>query len=259
MDVDKKDTKDVNRSSPYREFALLYDETVGKYAFECWKEKFEIIERRFNISFDIAADIACGTGFAVDYLKSRCKRVYGVDGSPWMLNVARFRIKSPDVIFLEQNFTELRLPEKVDLLTCNFDSLNYILDEVELKTTLRKFASSLKAGGWAVFDVNTENELRVNEGTDVQVHRCSGGVSIWESDWDEKKKIITIRITNFIKREKGFYIMKSETHCERAYSLDYLKDAISNSGFKELHAFDASDLGGVTENTRRIQFACRVG
>ncbi len=250
---------DADISSPYREFALLYDEIVGEYAFECWKENFEIIARRFNISFDIAADIACGTGLAVTYLKSKCERVYGVDASPWMLDVAKTRVSSPDIILLEQNFTELNLPESVDLLTCNFDSLNYLLEENEVEITLRKFASSLKPRGWAIFDLNTENELRLADGLSVEVHRSSRGVSIWESDWNDKKKILTIRMTNFIKQKKNFYIMKSEIHRERAYSLDYLKSVILDSGFKELHAFDASDLGGVTGNTRRIQFVCRSG
>ncbi len=259
MEQGRKSSRGVQSESPYREFALLYDDTVGKYAFECWKERFEIIESRFGFSFDTAADIACGTGLAVLYLKSRCKRVYGVDGSAWMLDVAKRRVRSEDVIFLQQKFTEICLPERVDLLTCNFDSINYILEENELELTIEKFASSLNSGGWAVFDVNTENELRIEDGNDLQVHRCRQGVSIWESDWNEKKKILTISMTNFISIRKNCDEMKRETHCERAYPLDYLKDVILRSGFKECYAFDAYDLGGVSRNTRRIQFVCRAG
>jgi len=242
---------------PYREIAGIYDELVGNTAFECWRENFVRLADRYGIGFRVCADIACGTGLAAQYLSSVCERVYGVDISPWMLEVARGREYSSEVIFLEQSFTGLQLPEKVELITCNFDSLNYILEEKELAGTLRRFAKSLEIDGYLVFDINTTRELAEGWGDDVLFHRLSGSFSVWETSWDPEARTSTVRMTNFIKADDRTYSMSEEVHRERAYDHELLFKYLRKAGFSKVDAFDAKDLGGVGEDTRRVQFVAR--
>jgi SAM-dependent methyltransferase len=242
---------------PYREIAGIYDELVGNTAFECWLENFVRLVDRYGIGFRVCADVACGTGLAAQYLSRICERVYGVDISPWMLAVARGRKYSSEVVFLEQSFTGLRLPEKVELVTCNFDSLNYVLKEKELAGTLRRFAKSLKPGGYLIFDINTTRELAEGWGDDVLFHRLSDSFSIWETGWDPEARINTVRMTNFLKADDGTYRMSEEVHMERAYDLELLFKYLQEAGFPKVDAFDAKDLGGVGEDTRRVQFVAR--
>ena len=170
-----------NATRPYRQLALIYDELVGDSAFDCWRENFDRLVARYSIEYEAAADIACGTGHAVAYLISRCDRVYGVDISPEMLQVASFRVRAQGSTFIEQSFTDFELPEKVDLLTCNFDSLNYLLSAEDVAEALRRFADSLKPGGYCIFDMNTTRELELEWGTSVLVHRVNNGFAVWES------------------------------------------------------------------------------
>jgi ubiquinone/menaquinone biosynthesis C-methylase UbiE len=242
---------------PYREIAQIYDELVGNTAFECWLENFLCLIDRYNIDFCVCADIACGTGLASQYLSGLCDRVYAVDISPWMLEVARGRRYSSDVVFLEQSFLKLKLPEKVDLLTCNFDSLNDLLEEEELYEALRRFARSLKKGGYAIFDINTTRELAEIWGDDVMLHRLSHGFSVWEISWDPDVRINTVRMTNFIRVDDGLYRVSEEMHREKAYDLELLYKYLSKAGFSKIEAFDAKDLGGIGEDTRRAQFITR--
>jgi ubiquinone/menaquinone biosynthesis C-methylase UbiE len=242
---------------PYRDLAKMYDEMVGNTAFECWSENFERLVNRYDIAFEVAADVACGTGLAVEYLSARCGRVYGVDRSPWMLEVARSTRGADNVILLEQTFTTLSLPEHVDLLTCNFDSLNYVLEEGELDEAFRRFASSLRPGGYAVFDMNSTRELEIEWGTQVGLHRTSVGLSIWESDWDPTSSINTLRMTNFVRIEGDTYRMSEETHRERSYDLGLLTELLDEAGFSWAAALDARGLGMVDDDTRRVQFVAR--
>ena len=242
---------------PYHELAVIYDELVGETAFEFWRENFDRLVARYGIEFESAADIACGTGLAVAYLSAMCDRVYGVDISTDMLEVARFRVRDPGVVFLEQSFTTLELPEPVDLLTCNFDSLNYVLTEAEIEEAITRFWRSLKQGGHCIFDMNTTRELEAEWGTSVFVHRVSNGLAVWESDWDRVLRINTLRMTNFIERGDGLYSRSEEVHRERSYELDYLVGVLRAAGFARVEAYDAKGLTGVNEETRRVQFLAR--
>jgi len=239
---------------PYRELARLYDELVGHAAFDCWRENFERLANRYSLQFETACDMACGTGLAAAYLAARCSRVYAVDISESMLEVARSRAGSADIVFLARSFTTLDLPEPVDLVTCNFDSLNYLTDERDLREALRRFASSLAPGGHVMFDMNTARELELGLGEAVLVHRVEGGMSIWESSWDPAERVNTLDMTNFLRRPDGLFELGAETHRERCYDLEVIADAVLDAGFVRLEAFDARGLAQVGPDTRRVQF-----
>lgn len=243
-----------SQERPYRELALIYDELVGDTAFELWKGNFERLRDRHGLKFEISADIACGTGNAVRYLAGICQEVYGVDASPEMLEVARAKVESSNAVFLQQSFTGLELPEQVDLLTCNFDSLNYLLRDEDLAETIFRFRSSVKPGGCCIFDMNTTRELKVEWGNSVFVHRVSAGIAIWESDWDPDSRINTLKMTNFIAKKSGLYQMSEETHRERSYDTTFVLELLERAGFARSEAFDAKSLTRVTEDTRRVQF-----
>lgn len=242
---------------PYRELSLIYDELVGDTAFECWKDNFEGLASRHGINFETAADVACGTGHAAGYLAGSCTTVYAVDASPEMLEVARSKMRAKNIVFLEQSFTELELPEPVDLLTCNFDSLNYLLREEDLQDALVRFARNLRMGGYCVFDMNTTRELEVEWGTAAFVHRVSRGMAVWESEWDPDSRTNTLRMTNFIRLRNGLYSLSEETHRERSYDTDFVLGLVFRAGFTWAEARDARDMTGVGEETRRVQFVAR--
>jgi SAM-dependent methyltransferase len=239
---------------PYRELAVMYDELVGRTAFECWRENFERLTNRYSIAPDTACDMACGTGLAAAYLAGKCSRVYAVDQSESMLRIARSRAGATDTVFLRQSFTTLELPERVDLITCNFDSLNYLTEMHELQEAFKRFAVSLAPGGQAMFDMNTARELADGLGDALLVHHVEAGVSIWESTWDPGSRINTVEMTNFLRRPDGLFEMRCETHRERCYDLEFVTAAVMDAGFRRLEAFDARGLSEVGPDTRRVQF-----
>ncbi len=242
---------------PYGDLALMYDELVGDVAFDCWRENFERLSRRYELAFDVAADIACGTGQAARYLASRCVRVYAVDKSRRMLDVAMMERGRENIIYMRQDFTGLELPERVGLLTCNFDSLNYAANETVLRETLRRFAASLREGGYALFDVNTSRQLEVGGIPIVMVHRTEAGISIWESSWDGKTRTNTLRMTNMLRRTDGLYTMSEEWHREHCYGPEVVITALRDAGFERVDALDANGLSRPGDETRRIQFVAR--
>lgn len=241
----------------YSDFAAIYDELLGRTAFGHWRENFEQLVKRFEMDFSVAADVACGTGLAASYLAESCDRVYAVDRSERMLEIARERCREYPIVFLLQSFLELDLPEPVDLMTCNFDSINYIPGERELGYVVERFSRFVKPGGFLVFDVNTARELDTwIEGSNL-VHSTIGGISVWECSWDPDSLVGTVLMTNFIKVDDGLFLGGRELHREKVYGLELIRSHLENAGFPDVSGFDARDLTGVDEDTRRIQFVAR--
>lgn len=110
---------------------------------------------RYAVALRSALDLACGTGeFAVGLARQGIAAT-GVDRSPEMLAVARRRAHEGGVAvrFVQQDMRELDLADRFDLVTCLYDSLNYVLEEAELAEAFRRVRRLTR--GLFLFDVNT--------------------------------------------------------------------------------------------------------
>ena len=115
-------------TTPYNALARTYDALLGTRFFLQLRRTFEQLVRRYGIRFASVADVPCRSGTFVRYLRqSGVPTVYGVDRSPAMLCLAMTRNLGNGARFLHQDFARLQLPQPVELITCNFDSLNYLL------------------------------------------------------------------------------------------------------------------------------------
>ena len=76
----------------------------------------------------MACDLACGTGTTALELAERGIKVYGVDLSPTMCRLARAKVRrtGANVTIIPGDMRTFRLPQPVDLITCEFDALNHV-------------------------------------------------------------------------------------------------------------------------------------
>ncbi len=242
----------------FRESTRFYDAMVGFNAFDHVRDNFERLRFIHSISFESCADIACGTGLFVEYLCGLAEKVYGVDVSCEMLEVARARNRGNQAVFLQQDFTSLDLPEKVDLVTCNFDSLNYLLSSDDLQEALCRFAVSLNPGGHAVFDMNTPWQLEELADPEPWVHEVSGGYSIWETQWDAELQVQCLHMINLLEEEPGLYRKSEEWHRERGYTREAVERMLDAAAFTWWRTYDAAGLSFPGPQTRRLQFVAGV-
>ncbi len=242
----------------FHESTRFYDAMVGMSAFEHVRENFERLCFIHSVHFSSSADIACGTGLFVEYLCARAEAVYGVDVSAEMLEAARARNAGNQAVFLQQEFTELELPETVDLVTCNFDSLNYLLRSDELQETLSRFARSLRQGGHVIFDLNTPWQLEELTDAEPWIHEVPDGYSIWETQWDPDNQVQCLHMINLLEESPGLYRKSEEWHRERGYERDAVEKMLGAAGFVWWRAYDAAGLAFPGPQTRRLQFIAGV-
>jgi SAM-dependent methyltransferase len=125
---------------------------MGAAALPTIIDAFDRSRRRHAIAPRRIADVGCGTGRFLRYLARTGAALTGVDRSASMLRLARRNTNGVDVTLLRQDIRALRLPEPVDCITCTFDTVNYLLDPVDLARALRACAENLVLGGWLLFD-----------------------------------------------------------------------------------------------------------
>ena len=110
-----------------------------------------------------ACDLCCGTGTLACLFAARGIRTFAVDLSPHMCRLARGKARRAalPVRVLRADMRDFRLPEAVDLVTCQFDARNHVPRRQDLRRVLRSVARALQPGGHFAFDVN--NRLSFEE------------------------------------------------------------------------------------------------
>jgi SAM-dependent methyltransferase len=239
-----------NMPSAYGLFATFYDEMIGKRFFRLLRRHFERLVQRRRIRFSSVADLGCGTGLFAKYLYlSRNVPVFGVDNSPAMLRVAARRCKNTGVTLLKQDIREFRLPISVDLVTANFDSINYLLEPLGVQQLLRRVFESLRPGGHFVFDFVTPCQQK--SAARVFAKCCDNRrVYVFQNmRWLQRQRLFSSQV--FITG-LPFLPDTIENHVQRAYWPEEIANWLSGAGFILRDVVDAANLKSATTCPKRL-------
>lgn len=206
----------VQKERPYSQFAPAYDQTIGWPTFLRTRRSFEMLAQLYDIQFRNAADLGCGTGLFANYL-NQCwdVPVCAVDLSPEMLRVAARNCSGSEVRLLRQDIRRLQLPEPVDLATSNFDALNHLTGDDDLRVAFRRVAENLKPGGYFYFDLITPCFPLSPRMAYVRKIIARNRQVTQLIRWNPTRRILSITVA---VRSIGSSGTKLEFHRERAYS-----------------------------------------
>jgi len=221
----------------YEKFAYFYARGPYPQYSERMAELLPSLLERFGVKPQNILDLACGEGsFCVSMAKNGFQ-VTGIDLSPHLLQFARekARKENVNVEFILQDIRTLPFNERYDVVTCWYDSLNYILELEDLEKVFAGVSRALKGGGIFIFDMNTIYGLAVH----WQRHPCyvqqdtSELFEIHRTNYDFERNIATLRITGFMKKGK-VWVRVEEEHKERGYSLSEIRQSLKKAGLQEL-------------------------
>ncbi len=230
-----------NKTILYKDFAYFY--TKGPYLFSEQMAKYlPNILKKFKAKSKTLLDLACGDGRFAVLMARKGIEVTGVDGSAHMLKYAELRAKKEKVkiTFIHQNMQNLSIKKKFDLVTCWFDSLNYLLTKRELTKTFLNVRKILNKKGLFIFDMNTIYGLSVNWRTNspsvLQNTKNLFEIHICEKSF--KNNIATLKIIGFIKKGK-FWHRIEEIHRQRGYTLSDIRKCLKRAHLKKLASWES--------------------
>ncbi|MCG2769996.1 MAG: class I SAM-dependent methyltransferase [Chloroflexota bacterium] len=239
----------------YEKYAEVYDSS-GQIGFSLRMIPYlqELLDRH-PVEKGHMLDLACGTGTVAMSFASNGWDVWGVDASSEMLAQAE-RKGHDSGLTLRLSCQDMRrftIPASVRLVTCLYDSMNYILTLPGLQAVLKRVVAHLAPGGLFLFDMNTawalehvwDHHTFLMEDDDLSL--------IMASEYDEAQLLGTISVTGFVRRGT-LYERFSETHIEQAYSENEIRSAISVAGLRLVACYDCFDFDPPAEDCSRIMW-----
>lgn len=245
----------------YTSFAEVYDTFMDNVPYEEWADYLAGLLSEYGIEDGLVLDLGCGTGNMTECLASRGYDMTGVDYSEEMLEIAvRKRAESGhDILYVLQDMRELELYSMVRGIVSVCDSVNYITDKKELEEVFGLVNDYLEPGGIFLFDFNTEYKYREVLGEQVIAEDRDACSFIWDNYYYEDEKINEYGLTLFIRDEQNpeFYRKYQETHFQRGYTLEEMKELLKAAGLSYITAYDAYTKDRPHEKSERICVVAR--
>ena len=239
---------------PYRWLAQYYD-----LMFEGSRSPGEAARQRvlgpILPRLESACDLACGTGTTALALAGMGIKMFAVDLSPVICRLAREKARRAHLPLrvLRADMRSFRLPEPVDLITCEFDALNHVPRKADLRLVVRSVARALRPGGYFYFDVNNRLGFERYWGATIWVEK-PGVAFVMHGGHDGPHDRAWTDVEWFI-RDGSVWRRHRERVEEVCWSSSEIRSALRQAGFNQVRSWDATPF---FKNEPLIRPGCRT-
>ncbi len=184
-----------------------------------------------------ALDLACGTGTAAIQLATAGLWTVGLDRSLAMLAVAQAKARQAQAAcqFVCADLRAFAFQQPFDLITCIFDSLNYLTDPADLVQGLRQVRAALADNGLFICDLTTARAYE-SEPAEPTTFDLGAVAYRWATAWHPASQQAATTLS-VITRENGIEQTVTEDHRQRAYSQEEVRLALESAGLHILNSF----------------------
>ncbi|HEY1013613.1 MAG TPA: class I SAM-dependent methyltransferase [Herpetosiphonaceae bacterium] len=248
-------------SAAYEAYARHYDEGQLHFSVLMYGYLAEVLARHRPPPERTLIDLACGTGTLALMLADDGWDVLGIDGSRAMLREAQRKARrgaglERSIRFRRADMRDWSASAPVSLVTCCYDSLNYLLEEADLLAAFRAVRAALAPGGLWIFDINTPFFL-TNVWDPVEVEERDGYAHVMQTGFEPARCLSTLTLTGFARRADGLYERFDERHAERGYGRETLARLLAEAGFAVEAVYECFVLTEPTPASHRWLWVCR--
>ena len=240
----------------YTSFAQVYDLFMDNVPYEEWAMRITEILKEYGIDSGIVLDLGCGTGKLTRLMEEQGFDMIGVDNSFEMLDIAR-EFSKDNILYLLQDMREFELYGTVQAVYSACDSINYILEEEELREVFSLVNNYLDPKGVFIFDINTRYKYEELLGENTFADTREVGSFIWDIFYDPEDEINEYDLTLYIKDEKEKFLRFQENHYQRCYDFEIIKGLLEEAGLEFVAAFDDYSENPIHGMSERILIVAR--
>ena len=210
---------------------------------------------------NLVVELGCGTGSFTMVMAKKGYDIMGIDLSPDMLDIARKKSKAAglDIMYLEQDMSELDLYCTTGTVISVCDSVNYLLEDEEVRSTFRLVNNFLFPKGIFIFDFNTLHKYRDVIGDTTIAENREDCSFIWENYYHDEEHINEYDLTIYYRSgaDSENFKRSVETHYQRGYTLEEMKAFVNEAGLEFVTAIDAETKNAPDADSERIYVVCR--
>ncbi len=233
----------VKNADVFEDLARYYDPLMEHVNYDRWffitAALADLVPAPFR-----HLDAACGTATLVEKLRRTGWESIGVDLSPAM--IAAGRKKDPRLPLAVSDLRSIPFVDSVDLVTCLFDSLNFLLDEKDLALAFQQLYGALRPGGVLYADIITERMVTDHFENQDWEENNEGFRTRWSSRYDHARNIAESRV----RVNTG----AASVICERVYPRERVEQLLEDAGFSVFGVFDAESWKAPSKKTTRVDF-----
>jgi len=237
-----------------RDFAAIYNEAWAFWGSKMWPLLQRQVQRRWPaVGRDVTwLDLCCGAGSLLEYVCAAGHSAVGLDASAAQLRHARRN--APGARLVRGDVREF------DVVTCLYDSLNYLTRKGDLLRVFRRVQRHLAPGGLFAFDVNTYEGLEDEwQSPGDQQNRAftlrhPGYLLVLETRFDARAELGTCLITGFL-REGRRWRRFDERHVERGFHAAEVEAELERAGLT-FRKRDGNTLGRARKRSPRLLYVC---
>lgn len=223
----------------------------------------DVVDKNLQQERNTILDLGCGTGTLTELLAGRGYDMIGIDNAQEMLQIAMDKRESSglDILYLMQDMRSFELYGAVGAVVSVCDSINYLLEDEDVLQTFRLVNNYLLPEGLFIFDFNTVYKYKEVIGDATIAENREYCSFIWENYYHEDEQINEYDLTVFVRENEtaDVYRRFQETHYQRGYCLEQMRDYLKQAGLVFVDAVDADTHREVADTSERIYIVAQKG
>ncbi len=160
-------------------------------------------------------------------------------------------------MYLLQDMREFELYGTVRAVVSICDSMNYMMDEKELRSVFSLVDNYLDPGGIFIFDLNTLYKYREILGETTICENREEASFIWDNYYNETTRVNAYDLTLFVREEDGRYQKYEETHFQKGYEAETIRRLLKEANLSLAACFGEDLVHAPGEKEERIYFVAR--
>ena len=238
--------------------------------YEEWADYLEDRLKEYGVKDGLVLELGCGTGSMTELLAEKGYDMIGIDNSSEMLDIAlkKKEKSNQNMMYLEQDMREIDLYSTAGTFISVCDSINYLLEDDDVRRTFALVNNYLYPGGIFIFDFNTIHKYRDVIGDTTIAEDRDNCSFIWDNYYHADEAINEYDLTIFVAEEYtnkdraqvsdgGLFRKFMETHYQRGYTLDEMKHFVEEAGMQFVTAIDAETHAEVMGESERVYVIAR--
>lgn len=193
----------------YKKFAYYYDEVTSSLNYDLWLEFIE----PYLTKNDFILDLACGTGTLLSMLKMSGYNCDGLDLSNEIIEIAneKKKLNRLDINFYVADMTNFNLHKKYNMITCFFDSINFLQTKNDINKMLDCVTSHLNDNGYFICDIFSFEMMKEYENNEIHQD-----YETFKLDWITKRENTKLKHTITITEDDDVF---KENYYEYYYDI----------------------------------------
>lgn len=236
------DSKDVNY-----DFAKAWDVSQGNFA-ENIAHKILAYNEINNRKYTSIYDICCGSSNLLKVFSDNGFNCYGTETRQGMFDFSKEKLPAA-TFYLTEKMNEVPGKEKVDIVTCTHDIVNYFEEFNEWEALFKSVSKKLNKNGIFVFDFYSKFKLsNWNESKYTSTPHLDCLMTTKSGIYD--KTMITY---TYYLNYSNYYVKTKDIVVEGYYELDKIIEALKKAGLKNVQIVDSN-----LNPTERSEYAERI-